>query len=124
MNIHDALEYLKNLDISLDDDIFDNEDFISNWRMVILPWNNEGDRDTNEDSGDENELLSNNLNRSQLLSGATVDLSTSSGNILPGSGDEEEERMKCIFVSLISCWHDKTLFTLFDMTFSFIIVII
>ena len=30
MNIHDALEYLKNLDISLDDDIFDNEDFISN----------------------------------------------------------------------------------------------
>ena len=32
----------------------------------------------------------NNLNRSQLLSGATVDLSTSSGNILPGSGDEEE----------------------------------
>ena len=90
MNIHDALEYLKNLDIYLDNDIFDDKDFISNWRMVILPWNNEGDRDTNEDSGDENELLSNNLNRSQLLSGATVDLSTSSGNISPGSGDEEE----------------------------------
>ena len=30
-------------------------------RLVILPPNDEGDRDTNEDSGDENELLPNNL---------------------------------------------------------------
>ena len=37
-----------------------------------------------------NELLPNNLNRSQLVAGATVDLSTSSGNISLGSGDEEE----------------------------------
>ena len=58
--------------------------------MVILPLNNEGDRDTDEDSGDENKLLPNNLNRSQLLTGATVDLSASIGNIWLGSGDEEE----------------------------------
>ena len=37
-----------------------------------------------------NELLPNNLNRTQLLGGATVDLNTSSGNISLGAGDEEE----------------------------------
>ena len=34
--------------------------------------------------------LTNNLNRSQLLAGGTVDLSTSSGNVSLGAGDEEE----------------------------------
>ena len=58
--------------------------------MFILPPSNESDRDTDEDLGDENELLPNNLNRSQLLAGATVDLNTSSGNISLGAGDEEE----------------------------------
>ena len=58
--------------------------------MVILPPNNEGDRDTSEDSGDENELLSNNFNRSQLLAGATADLSKLNGNILLGAGDERK----------------------------------
>ena len=48
-----------------------------------------GDRDTNQDWGDENELLPNNL-KSQLLAGATADHSTSSDNILVGAGDEEE----------------------------------
>ena len=38
----------------------------------------------------ETELPPNNLKRSQLLAGATIDLSTSSGNILLGPGDEEE----------------------------------
>ena len=46
MNVHEALEYLKNLDVSSDDDLSDNEDFISRGRLVILPLNNEGDRDT------------------------------------------------------------------------------
>ena len=58
--------------------------------MVILCPNNEGERDTNEDWGDENELLLNNLNRSQRLAGATDDLSKSSSNIFQGAGDEEE----------------------------------
>ena len=58
--------------------------------MVILPPNNEGDRDTSEDSGDENELLWNNFKRSQLLAGATADLSTLNGNILLGAGDERK----------------------------------
>ena len=33
-------------------------------RLVTLLPKNKGDRDTEEDSGDENELLPNNLNRS------------------------------------------------------------
>ena len=90
MNLHEALEYLENLDVSSEDDLPDAEDFISRGRFAILPPNDKRDRDTDEDSGDENELLPNNLSKSQLLAGATVDLGTSSDNILPGAGDEEE----------------------------------
>ena len=89
-NIHEALEYLENLDVFSEDNLSDDEDFIWRGKLVILSPNDEGDRDTDEDSGEENELLPNNLNRSQLLAGATVDLSTSSGNISLGAGDEEE----------------------------------
>ena len=77
MNVHEALEYLEILDVSSEDDLFDDEDFISMGGLVILPPNNKGDRDIDGNSGDENEILPNNLNRSQLLVGATVDLSTS-----------------------------------------------
>ena len=90
MNVHEALKYLENLDVSSEDDLSDDEDFISRGRLFILPPNNEGDSDTDDDLGNENELLPNNLNRSQLLAGATVDLNTSSGNISLGAGDEEE----------------------------------
>ena len=90
MNLHEALEQLENLDISPEDDLSDDEDFISRGRSVILSPNQEGDRDTDEDSGDEDKLLPNNLNRSQFLAGATVDLSVPSGNILLGAGGEEE----------------------------------
>ena len=58
--------------------------------LVMLSPNNDGEKDTNQDWGDENELLLNNLNRSQRLAGATDDLSKSSSNILQGAGDEEE----------------------------------
>ena len=44
------------LDVSSEDDLSDEEDFISRGRLVILPPNNKGHRDTNEDSGDENEV--------------------------------------------------------------------
>ena len=90
VNIHEALEYLENLDISSEDDLSDNEHFIWRGRLAILSPNNEGDRDIDEDSGDENDLPPNNLNRSQLLAGAAVDLSASSGNSVLGAGDEEE----------------------------------
>ena len=63
MNVHEVLEYLENLDVFSVDDLSDNDDFISRGRLVILPPNNKGDRDTNEDSGDENELLPINSNR-------------------------------------------------------------
>ena len=90
MNVHEALEYSETLDVSSEDDLPDEEDLISRGRLVILPPNDDGDGDADEDSGGENELLPNNLNRSQLLAGATVNLSTSSGNISLGAGDEEE----------------------------------
>ena len=64
MNVHEVLEYLENLDVFSVDDLSGNDDFISRGRLVILPPNNKGDRDTNEDSGDENELLPINANRS------------------------------------------------------------
>ena len=82
MNVHEALEYLENLDVSSENDSSDDEYFISRERLVILPQNDEGDRDTDEDSGDENELLPNNINKSQLLDDANVNLSASSGNRL------------------------------------------
>ena len=90
MNIHETLEYSENLDESSEDDISDDANFISSGRQIILPPKDEIDKDTNGDSGDENELLQNNLFRRQLLAGATVALSTSSGNISLGAGDEEE----------------------------------
>ena len=90
VNIHEALDYLENLDVSSEDELSDDKDLMSRVRLVILPPKDDNDRDNDEDSGDENEILRNNLNRSQLLAGATVDFSTSSGNISLGAGDEEE----------------------------------
>ena len=58
--------------------------------MVVLPPNGKGDIDTDEDWGDGNELLPNNLNRSQLLAGSAADLRTSRGNTSLDAGDEEE----------------------------------
>ena len=89
MNVHGALEYLENLGVLSEDDLSIDEDFISRERFIILPPSDAFDSDTNEDSGDENELLPSNSNWSQFLAGANVDLSTSSGNILLGSGGEE-----------------------------------
>ena len=54
MNIHEALECLDNLDVSSEDNL--SEDFISRGRLVVLPPNDYGDRDTDENSGDGNEL--------------------------------------------------------------------
>ena len=75
MNVHEALEYLENLEVSLED-AYEDQDFMSRGRLVISPPNDQDDRETDEDSGDENELLPNKLNRIQLLGDATADLST------------------------------------------------
>ena len=56
LNVHEALEYLENLDVFSEDDLSEDEDFISRRKLVILPPNGESDRDTDEGSGDENEL--------------------------------------------------------------------
>ena len=116
MSVHEALEYLERLAVSAEDNLSDDEDFISKKRLVILPPNNEGDRDTDEDSGDQNDLPTNNLNRSQLLAGATVDLSTSSSNISLDARDEEEVAVLSLDVpskrnkgskvnAFLSAWH-------------------
>ena len=90
MNVHEALEYLENLDLSSEDDLPDmrissqREDwlfYLQKTRVIDTPmkiW----DMKMN--------LKQNNLNRSQLLTGAAVDLSTSSENTLLGAGDEEK----------------------------------
>ena len=52
MNDHKALEYLENLDVLLEDDLSEDDDLISRGRLVTLPPYGEGDRDTNENSGD------------------------------------------------------------------------
>ena len=59
-------------------------------RLVISSPSEEGDRDTDEDPGDENQLLPNNLSRCQRLAGATADLSTSKGNIFLSARDKQE----------------------------------
>ena len=58
--------------------------------MVFLPPSDESDRGTNENSGDKNELRPNNLNRSQILAGATVYPSISSSNISQGAAEKKE----------------------------------
>ena len=90
MNVHETLEYLEDLDVPSGYNFCDDEDLISRGRLVVLPLNEKGDRDTNDDSGDKNELPSNNLNKCQLSTGATIDLSTSSGKLLLGAGDEDQ----------------------------------
>ena len=62
MNTLEALEYLENLVVSSEEDLSDNQDFISRRTLAILPKSDKGDRDTDEDSRDENELLQDNLN--------------------------------------------------------------
>ena len=121
MTVYEALEHLENLDVSEEDDLPDDEDFISRGRLVILPPKDEGDRDINENWGDKNEVFANILNGSQLLAGATADLSALSGNISLGAGDEEEivcpsfdvpsklnkrSKVNVSCVSLTSCWCD------------------
>ena len=62
--VHHALECSEKLDVSSEDDLLENEDVISMGRLIIVPTNDESDRDTDEDLGDQNELLPNNLNQS------------------------------------------------------------
>ena len=62
--VHHALECPEKLDVSSEDDLLENEDVISMGRLIIVPTNDESDRDTDEDLGDQNELLPNNLNQS------------------------------------------------------------
>ena len=56
INVYEPHEYLENLDMFSEDDLSDNEDFISRVKLLILTLNNDGDRDTDEDSEDKNEL--------------------------------------------------------------------
>ena len=87
-NVHEALEYLENLDESSEDVLSYDGDFICSGRLVILPPTSEGERDTDEDSRDENELLPNNLNRSQVA--PLLLILVHQVAIFLGAGGEEE----------------------------------
>lgn len=93
MNVYETLDYLENLEVSTDDESDGQEEYVSSGNVVIIPSSNVDGRDTDEDYGDENELVPNNLNRNQLLANAQVDLNTSNGNVSFGEntvnqGDE------------------------------------
>ena len=91
MNDHKALEYLENLDVLSEDYWSEDEDLISSgegWlfylhtvRVIETPMKIQEIKMS---------FSQNKLNRNQYLSGASVDLSTSSDNILPGAGDEQK----------------------------------
>ena len=49
MNVHEALEYLENLDVSSEDDLSDFENFDSRGMWVVLPPNDKDYRDSNTD---------------------------------------------------------------------------
>ena len=72
LNIHDALEYLGNLKESSSDESEFEDEFVSEGRLVIVPPSNVERRETDDDSGEENGIDLNYLNKNQLLSNAHV----------------------------------------------------
>ena len=83
MNVHQALEYLDNLEVSSDGysrDESSRDDFFSTAKLVLVP-PNDNDRETDEDSANEDDPNPSCLNKYQLLAEAEVNLNTSKGNI-------------------------------------------
>lgn len=92
MNVDDALLYLENLDVSSsdDEDLGGDDEYISRGELMIVPPENHGDGETDEDSGDENEMNANKLNRNQLLANANVTLNTTVSNVSIHCGNDDE----------------------------------
>ena len=54
LNVHKALEYLEDLEVSSSDESDFEDEFVSEGRLVIAPSSNVKGRETDEDSGEEN----------------------------------------------------------------------
>ena len=83
MNAHQALEFLDNLEVSSDgysSDESSGDDFVSTATLVLVP-PQDNDRETDEDSANEDDPNPSCLNKDQLLAEAEVNLNTSKGNI-------------------------------------------
>ena len=75
------------MEVSSSDESELKDEFVSERGLVIvLPSNVEG-RETDKDSGEENGIDSNHLNKNQLLPNAHVELNTSCGNVSVGITD-------------------------------------
>ena len=81
LNVHKALEYIEDLEVSSSDESDFEDEFVSERRSVILPPSNVKGRETNKDFGEDNRINSNHLNKNQLLSNAHVELNTPHGNV-------------------------------------------
>ena len=83
MNVHQALEYLDNLEVSSDgysSDESSGDDFISTDKLALVP-PKDNDRETDEDSANEDDPNPSCLNKYQLLAETEVNLNTSKGSI-------------------------------------------
>ena len=82
LNVHKALEYLEDLEVSSSDGSDFKDGFVSGGRLGILPPCKVAGRKNDENSGEENETDPNHLRKYQLLSNAHVEFNTSHGNVL------------------------------------------
>ena len=54
LNIHEALDYLEDLEVSPSDESDFEDEFVLESRLAIAPSSNVKERETNKDSGQEN----------------------------------------------------------------------
>ena len=84
LNVHKALEYIEDLEVSSSDESDFEDEFVSEGRLVIVPPSNVEGRETDKNFEEENGIDSNHLNKNQLLSNANVELNTPHGNVSVG----------------------------------------
>ena len=81
LNVHDVLEYLEDLEVSSSDESDFEDQIVSEGRLVIVPPFNVEGLETDKDSGEENRIDPNHLNKNQLFSNTHIELNTSHVNV-------------------------------------------
>ena len=87
LNVHEALKYLEDLEVQASDESDFEDEIVLEGRLVIVAPSNVEGRETDKDSGEENGIDPNHLNKNQLFSNAHVELHTSHGNVSVGITD-------------------------------------
>ena len=87
LNVHKVHKYLEDLEVSSSNESDFEDEFVSEFRLVIVPPSNIERHETDEDSGEENGIDRNHLNKKQLFSNAYVELNTSHGSVSVGITD-------------------------------------